>query len=156
MLFLDDDVEMSTDAIRTLFSVMRSEGLHLAQPALTADSSSHFRTLYAVAGGRSCRRVNAVEIMAPALSREALHACGAAFGVGISGYGVDILLGESVTKTFGSTVAVIDSALARHSQPVDLKDGSFYRFMVEWGIDPHVEMWILLDEYGLSREISEL
>ncbi|MDR3372228.1 MAG: DUF707 domain-containing protein, partial [Ancalomicrobiaceae bacterium] len=153
VLFLDDDVEISAAAIGQLFSVMAQEHLHLAQPALTADSSSHHRVLTVAEGSQRCRQVSAVEIMMPALSREAIEAVGPLFGAGVSGYGIDFLLGKAVSDRFGAAVAVVDAAVARHAAPVDLGNGPFYRLLAQFGLDPHVEMWTLIAEYGLMRTI---
>ncbi len=156
VLFLDDDVEISAPAINEFFSIMAREQLDLAQPALTPDSISAFACLLAQPGGPPIRRFNTVEIMAPALSARALARCGWVFGGGISGYGVDLLLGAAVRAQFGETVAVINNITARHTRPPDKQGGAFYRFMTASGIDPMAEMRVLLNEHGLTHGIKPL
>ncbi|WP_029351391.1 DUF707 domain-containing protein [Bosea sp. 117] len=153
VLFLDDDVEIGAGAIARLFDTMRAEGLDCAQPALTADSHSRYPELLARDGG-GVRRLTALEIMMPALSRRALAECGWVFGEGISGYGVDLLLGEDVRRRFGETVAVVDGVLARHTATPDLQGGSFYRFLASRGINPLVELSLLRAAQDLPLTIS--
>jgi hypothetical protein len=102
------------------------------------------------------RLFNAVEIMAPALSSRALQQCGWAFGEGISGYGIDFLLGAEVRKIFGDKVAVINVVAARHTRPPDKESGEFYRFLAMYGIDPLVEGRDLLRVHGMANGIRAL
>ncbi|MCK0198009.1 hypothetical protein MWN34_13930 [Ancylobacter sp. 6x-1] len=154
VLFLDDDVEIAPETIATFFAVMDSERLDLAQPSLTADSSSYFPVLMQQ-GGRAApwRPVTAVEIMMPALSRRALETCGSVFARGISGYGIDILLGAQV-RSLGWRVGVVDRAVARHATPVDSENGTFYRYLKSRRIDPMIEMWDMLDGSGETNRIE--
>ena len=156
VLFLDDDVEMHAPAINELFSIMAREQLDLAQPALTPDSISAFPSLLTQPGGAPIRRFNTVEIMAPALSARALARCGWVFGSGISGYGVDLLLGSEVRAQFGNTVALINNITARHTRPPDKQGGAFYRFMTASSIDPMAEMRVLIKKHGLTHGIRPL
>ncbi|MDE8348837.1 MAG: hypothetical protein POG74_05040 [Acidocella sp.] len=155
-LFLDDDVEMDAAAINDFFSIMERCELDLAQPALTTDSVASFKELLVQPDGAPVRPFNCVEIMAPSLSSRALQHCGWVFGVGISGFGVDMLLGAEVHKQFGNTVAVINTITARHARPQDRQDGAFYRYMAANSINPMVELYVLLEEHNIPLAITAL
>lgn len=153
VLFLDDDVEIGAEAVEELFRIMRAEGLDCAQPALTEDSFSHYTLLKAQPGG-GVRRLNAVEIMMPALSRRALETCGWVFGETISGYGVDLLLGPQVRRHFGETVAVVDAVAARHAGRPDLESGTFYSFLARHDISAIIELNVLRVTHELPETIE--
>ena len=156
VLFLDDDIGLSTQDIDRLFAIMREAGLDLAQPALTRDSYGSFPALYRRKYRRGFRRLNYVEIMAPAFSRRALIANKDNFAKAISGFAVDTLIGALCRRLFGDTVAVIDAVAAEHKRPIDLDGGALYRFLSSKGIDPRVEMHVLESEAGLKHGLREV
>jgi hypothetical protein len=156
VLFLDDDILLSAPDINRLFEIMRDEKLDFAQPSLTPESYGSFPALFHKADSPGPRRVNYVEIMAPALSRRALVAAKDCFGAGISGFAVDSLIGKTVRENFGDTVAVIDAVAARHTREIDLGGGALYRFLSAKGIDPLVEMHVLEAEAGLEHGLREI
>jgi hypothetical protein len=155
LLFLDDDIELSAAQIADLFECMRDNGLDLAQPALAKGSDGSFPVLFQEAGSSDFRKVNYVEIMMPAFSRRALAASAACFGTGVSGFGVDVLIGATVAKSFGRNIAVVDKVAARHLRPIDLEGGALYRYLSANGVDPGVEMWTILAENGLEHDLVE-
>jgi hypothetical protein len=69
VLFLDDDIGITSEQIAEFFAVMKAQQLDFAQPALTADSFGSFPALYHKADSPGFRRVNYDEIMMPALTR---------------------------------------------------------------------------------------
>jgi hypothetical protein len=156
VLLLDDDIQLSAPDIDRLFAIMRAEKLDFAQPSLTPDSYGSFPALFYKADSPGLRRVNYVEIMAPALSRRGLIAAKECFGAGISGFAVDSLIGKKIRDTFGDTVAVIDTVAARHTREIDLGGGALYRFLSAKGIDPLVEMHVLEAEAGLEHGLREI
>ena len=156
VLFLDDDIELSAENIDRLFSIMRDEKLDLAQPALTPDSYGSFPVLYRQNYGPGFRRLNYVEIMAPAFSRRALIANKDNFAKAISGFAVDTLIGARCRRLFGDTVAVIDAVAAEHKRPIDLDGGALYRFLSSKGIDPRVEMHVLESQAGVTHGLREV
>ncbi len=155
VLFLDDDIDLSAAQIADFFECMRGNGLDLAQPALAAGSHGWFPVLFRKAGSPGFRKVNYVEIMMPALSRRALAASADCFRQGISGFGVDVLVGATVTKKFGPNVAVVDKVAALHLRAIDLEGGALYRYLSANGVDPSVEMWTILAENGLEPDLAE-
>jgi hypothetical protein len=155
VLFLDDDIELTPAQISDFFAVMRDNGLDYAQPALTKGSYGSFPALFQKPDSPGFRRVNHVEIMMPALSRRALEASADCFHQGISGFGVDALVGDRIGKLFGPTIAVVDRVAARHARPIDLDGGPLYRYLSANGIDPGVEMWTILAENHLDHGLQE-
>ncbi len=155
LLFLDDDIELSAGQIADFFECMRDNKLDLAQPALAKDSDGSFPVLFQKVGSSGFRKVNYVEIMMPAFSRRALAASADCFRQGISGFGVDVLIGATVAKIFGPNIAVVDKVAARHLRAIDLEGGALYRYLAANGVDPSVEMWTILAENGLGNDLVE-
>lgn len=155
VLFLDDDIDLSPAQLALFFETMRDNGLDFAQPALREGSYGSFPALFHKKDSAGFRRVNYVEIMMPALSRRALAAVGNCFSQGISGFGVDALIGARVARLFGPTIAVVDRVTARHERPIDLEGGPLYRYLSANGVDPGVEMWTILAENHLEHGLSE-
>jgi hypothetical protein len=155
VLFLDDDIAIAPPRLNEFFAMMKMHGLDLAQPALAAGSYGSFPALFQKKGSPGFRLVNYVEIMMPALSRRALLATRDCFAQGVSGFGVDALVGDTVHRLFGPHIAVIDSVSARHDRPIDLDGGPLYRYLSANGIDPGVEMWTILAENGLEHGLKE-
>jgi hypothetical protein len=157
VLFLDDDVETGADGIEALFRAMMAEKLDLAQPALTADSSTAYAFLKRPSAGPGVRRVSSVEIMAPALTRRALESAKWAFAESVSGWGSDLLLGPAVRSAFGpNSVGLIGSVAFRHAAPVDLRAGAYYAFLRRYGVDPGHEANRIAVDFGVERFLRRL
>ena len=155
VLFLDDDIDISAAQIADFFGLMSENGLDLAQPALAKGSDGSFPILFQKAGSPGLRRINYVEIMMPAFSRRALAASADCFRQGISGFGVDVLIGATIAKEFGPNIAVVDKVAARHLRAIDLEGGALYRYLSANGVDASVEMWTILAENGLGHDVVE-
>jgi hypothetical protein len=157
VLFLDDDVEISAEGIDALFRTMTAEKLDLAQPALTADSSTAYPFLKRPSAGTGVTRVSSVEIMAPALTRRALEGAKWVFAESVSGWGADLLLGPAVRSAFGpNSVGVVGSVAVRHAAPVDLSAGAFYTFLRRYGVDPGHEANRVAVDFGVERFLKPL
>ncbi|MGB7973479.1 MAG: hypothetical protein WCF81_03820 [Roseiarcus sp.] len=157
VLFLDDDVEIDAQGIEALFRAMTAEKLDLAQPALTADSSTAYAFLKRPSAGPGVTRVSSVEIMAPALTRRALERAKWAFAESVSGWGTDLLLGPAVRSAFGpNSVGLIGSVAVRHAAPVDLGAGAFYAFLRRYGVDPGQEANRIAVDFGVERFLRPL
>jgi hypothetical protein len=156
VLFLDDDVEINAESIDALFRVMTAEKLDLAQPALTADSSTAYSFLKRPFAGANVMRVSSVEIMAPALTRRALECANWVFAESVSGWGSDLLLGPAVRSAYGPrSVGVIGSVAVRHVTPVDFA-GAFYEFLRRYGVDPGHEANRIAVDFGVERFLRPL
>jgi hypothetical protein len=156
-LFLDDDVEISSEQIEALFRAMTAEKLDLAQPALTADSATAYPFLKKPSVGSGVTRVSSVEIMAPVLTRRALQSASWVFAESVSGWGADLLLGPAVRSACGSmSVGVIGSVAVRHGTPVDLAASAFYAFLRRYGVDPGHEANRIAIDFGIERFLRPL
>lgn len=155
ILCLDDDIELSAAQIAKFFVIMAENKLDLAQPALAKGSHGSFPVLFAKEKSPGWRKISYVEIMAPAFSRRALFAAQKCFDAGVSGFGVDALIGATIRQKFGDGVAVIDRIAAHHRREIDLEGGALYRFLSARGIDPGVELGIILADHGLEQAIVE-
>ncbi len=150
VLFLDDDVGLSTADVDRLFAIVAAHGLDLAQASLTAASACAFAVLKQPEAGVGLTPLTSVEIMMPVVSRRALRDCGWVFGEGISGWAVDFLLGAAVRARFGNTVALVGDVVAAHERPIDTTDGAFYRFLRAHGIEASTEAGRIAVRHGIE------
>ena len=132
VLFLDDDIVLSSPALSRFFAEMDRSGLDLAQPSLTADSTCVWPVLKQPAVGPGVRLINAVEIMMPAATRFALSEPGGRSARAISGYGVDLLLGHEVVDRLGGKAGVIGTVVAVHEKPIDDATAASTRSCARW------------------------
>ncbi len=154
VLFLDDDVELSSRSVDELFAKMEQAGLDLAQPSLSAESVCSWPVLKQPSVGTNVRGLNTVEIMMPALSRLALRTASWTFDRSVSGYGVDLLLGREIVDRRGRKAGVIGSVVATHRKPIDSRGGSFYKFLRSSGINPKFELWTIMKEFEIECAIK--
>lgn len=150
VLFLDDDVEITTAGIDRLFALFTERRLDLAQASLTQESSCAFAILKQPLAGNGVRGLTAIEIMMPVVSRRALEACGSAFSEGISGWAVDFLLSAEVRRRFGDRIALIGEVVAKHERDIDLSEGAFYRYLRSHGIEATTEAGRIAERFGVE------
>jgi len=155
VLLLDDDIVVSMAGLAALFATCRAHRLDLAQMALSDGSSCIWDCLYA-RGRKGVRRLNAVEIMMPVLSRKALLACEGDFGRSISGFGLDLLMASRVATPDGANIAIVDDIVVDHLKPVDDASGAYYRLLRSRMINPKAELWRLVEEHELETSIREI
>ena len=139
VLFLDDDIAITDDAIDRLFDTVAAHGLDLAQPSLTPTSFCAFEIIKQPAAGRGLTPLTTIEIMMPVVSKRVLTECGWVFSEGVSGWAVDFLLGVEVRKRFGNRIALIGDVVAAHERAIDTEDGAFYRFLRGHGVEAAFE-----------------
>lgn len=156
VLFLDDDIEISPSQIDDLFRATESHGLFLSQPSLTPDSHCIWPALFRKSNQPGVRYLNAVEIMMPLLSAEALDLCLPHFHRSVSGFGLDLLFGHLVNLFGSRRVGIFDDISVRHAKPIDDKSGTYYELMRTNHINPKAELWNLIKEFGLDMGIREL
>jgi hypothetical protein len=155
VLLLDDDILTSMDAVEGLFAACQQHELDLAQMSLSDNSSCIWESLYA-RGRRGLRRLNAVEIMMPALSRRALTVCALDFSRSVSGFGLDLLMAKRMAAPDCANIAVLDEFVAEHVKPVDDASGAYYSFLRSRLINPKAELWRLVEQFDLDRDIREV
>jgi len=156
VLFLDDDILVTEEAITQLFEIAESHDLKLAQPSLTL-GSSHTWSVLLTRPDSLMRALNTVEIMMPLVSRDALKLGSYLFAHSISGWGLDFALGDLVNQRFGpGRVAVIDAVSFLHAKAIDLVQGAYYRMLRENQISPLVEERVMGLLYGAKGPIQEI
>lgn len=154
VLFLDDDVLIQEDDITRLFILADTLALQLAQPAVAPGSANTWPVLLRRQNTVG-RHVNAVEIMMPMISREALALGCHLFAHSISGWGLDFALGDLVNQAFGPRrVAVIDAVSAFHAKAIDVTHGAYYRMLRDYGISALIEERLMNLLYGASGPID--
>lgn len=146
--FPDDDLEISTRSINTLFRICRRYHLSLAQPSVSNSDVIHFftrRRLYSV-----LRYVNFVELMCPLFSREALFKVIDTFAINRSGYGIDWLWAERLKK---ENIAVVDAVSVYHARK--LFSGEFYKKLNSLDVSFDKEGDCLLQRKELKVEYKQ-
>jgi len=156
VLFLDDDIEIDPMQVDDLFRASEAAGLELSQASLTPDSHCMWPTLFRRSAQRGTRYLNAVEIMMPLMSAQALQICLPHFRKSISGFGLDLLFGSLVSSARPRSVGILDDISVRHGKPIDDKAGAYYEFMRTNHINPKAELWKLITEFGLDKQIREV
>ncbi len=156
VLFLDNDIALEARDIERLFATMREHGLDLAQASLSPESDCVWPVFKQPNVGDGLRRVNSVEIMMPCLSRRALVNVGWAFSESVSGFGSDLLLGHCMEQSGGVRAAVIGSVVAHHEKKIDDRGGEFYSFMRRNNINPKLELWFIMNRYGVKPAFEYL
>ena len=156
VLFLDNDIALGARDIERLFATMREHELDLAQASLSAESDCVWPVFKQPNVGDGVRRVNSAEIMMPCLSRRALVKVGWAFSESVSGFGVDLLLGHGMAQQGIVRAAVIGSVVAHHEKKIDEKGGEFYSFMRRSNINPKLELWFIMNRYGVKPSFDYL
>ena len=91
VLFLDDDIYISSSDIEKLFETMVAYGLDLCSKlSLSPNSGCHFDILKRPNAGLALTPLTAVEIMMPVISNRALRECGWVFQEGGQRMGASI------------------------------------------------------------------
>jgi len=139
---LDNDIEISTDELNTLFLTGHALGLDLFQAALSSDSHTNYPGLKARAGSY-VRPSGFVEIMMPVFSRRALELCWHTFGDSESGWGLDVVWPKYLA---GHRIAIVDAVVARHGRPVE--SGSW---KLSNGLTPQQELEAVASRHSVAR-----
>jgi hypothetical protein len=155
VLFLDDDILVTEDAITRLFMIAQSQDLKLAQPSV-APGSAHTWSVLLTRPDSVMRTLNTVEVMMPLVSRDALRLGGHLFARSISGWGLDFALGDLVNRHLGSgRIAVIDAVSFLHAKTIDVVQGAYYHMLRENQLSPLVEERVMGLLYGAKGPIQE-
>ena len=157
VLFLDDDIALEADDIARLFAIMDRHGIALAQPLLTPDSDCVWPVFRDARHAGRIVPVNSVEVMMPAFSRDALRRLAGTFAETVSGFGIDLLWGQTLAaEREAGRIALIGEVCARHQKGIDDVDGAFYVFLANHGINPKLELWMMMSMYGVVPEFRTL
>ena len=150
VLFLDDDILVSTGKLNRLFEICREKKLDLAQMTLSENSHCVWKLFYSQPS-KTLRYVSGVEIMMPVLSRRALIETGRDFSRSVSGFGLDLLAGKKLINDKRDNIAVIDQVVAEHTKPIDQGGGGYYSYLRSRHINAKAELWHLVTTFGLDR-----
>lgn len=148
--FLDDDLEISFEDVDIFFKMMSELGLSLAQPSLSKDSPISF---FITTNDTEClaRYTNFVEIMMPAFSQAAFRLCVETFDKAISGWGLDYvwpkMLGYPDQK-----IGIVDAIVVKHTKPMDVSGGAFYRYLKSLGVNAREELLQLRKDFCISDD----
>lgn len=137
----DDDILIDGDNILELFESMKSNSLHIAQPALTNSYFTYEHTLKKKF--TKLRYTNFVEMMAPCFSQVAIKQTLFTFNENPSGWGIEFHWPKIIGFT-GNEMAVLDHIIAIHTRPVQS-----YRNQHLFELDNY------LHKYQLNSEIIE-
>jgi len=123
IFILDDDIQISTDAINETFEILHKYELWLCQPAYSKESFTDWPIIKSKKGN-ILRYTNFVEVSAMMFSQYAFQKCLSVFFDSITGYGVDVmlafLLGYPKDK-----IAIIDSVECSHPFRRDSEMGKY-------------------------------
>ena len=112
--FIDEDIDVSVDALNKLFQVGELLDLSLFQPALS--KRSHYSHEFSRVDPNSyVRPTTFVEIMVPFFSHDALMKCAPTFTLSELGWGLEYLWNE-ILRSQG--MAIIDRFPVTHIRPV--------------------------------------
>lgn len=149
---IDDDIKIDFECVDQLFACMGRFGLALAQPSLSSESHL-FWEITRNEPDSMLRYTNFVEVMMPAFSQSAFQRCVDTFDKSISSWGLDFVW----PKVLGyppNGIGIFDCITAAHTKKVDIKEGAFYKYLENLGIDPAAELNQVINAYGLSGDIS--
>lgn len=143
-VFADDDIEITTEAINTLFETAARERLELAQPGLTPDS--YFSAIHHLRSASfRLRYTTYVEVMFPCLSRAALMRLLPYAADTPTGFGLDLIWARLEADN-RYRAAIIDTISMRHTRPV----GSVItRKLEEQGRDNRVIGEAMMERFGM-------
>jgi hypothetical protein len=112
--FIDEDIDVSVDALNNLFKTGELFGLTVFQGALTP--RSHYSHEFARMQPNSyLRATNFVEIMAPFFSHQALEKCARTFTMSELGWGLEYVWND-ILRSEG--MAIVDKFPMTHIRPV--------------------------------------
>jgi hypothetical protein len=148
--FLDDDILLSAQTIRLIFSFAEAKNLDLAQPCLTENSfSSHPQTIQKNIPEKPFQKTNYVEIMNVLASKRALEVIMPTFESVVYGWGLEpvwekLLDNNKGFTKFGGLVGIISGISVEHTKPV----GSRHTY-TKFGGDAGSEMQSTMAKYGV-------
>ncbi|MFL5742812.1 MAG: hypothetical protein ACJ75B_21515 [Flavisolibacter sp.] len=142
--FLDDDIEINTREINSIFLLSRAFQSSISQAALTHDSFCSWK-MFRQQKNSFCRFVGQIEVMAPLFHRDALIKCLPSFVGNRSSWGVDSVWSKILDYPKDKLI-VFDTVLMRHTQPVG--GGELYQKI---GIDPHEDWNAVVKKFNAKK-----
>jgi hypothetical protein len=143
--FPDDDIEIETKQINSLFALSKGFDSAISTASLTKDSFCSW-PIFKQNAGCFCRFLGQIEVMAPLFNRNALEICLPTFTGNRSSWGIDAVWSKLLDYPEDKLI-VFDQVLMRHTQPVG--KGELYNKL---GVDPHLEWTEVTRRYGARKE----
>jgi hypothetical protein len=93
--------------------------------------------------------------MMPAFSRRALDMLVPYFVYSVSGFGLDLLFAK-IAADAGFTAAVIDKIQVQHDSAIDQQTGAYYEYLRSFDINSKLELWRLMEMFGLENQFYQV
>jgi hypothetical protein len=142
--FLDDDIDLCTVDINTMFENARLFHADICQAALSHDSFCSW-PIFKQEKACFCRFVGQIEVMAPLFSRDALKICLHSFIANKSSWGMDSVWSKLLDYPEDKLI-VFDNVAMRHTMPVG--NGELYQKL---GVSPHEEWTTIAKQFGAKK-----
>jgi hypothetical protein len=156
IMIMDDDLlpNRASD-FDILFNYAKAFNFSVCQPALSHDSFHSWEvTLRSPAF--HVRYTNFVECMAPIFSKSGLYKLKPEIQIAISGCGLDLIFSECFDLS-ESNIGIVDDVWFKHTKPIDVDGGAFYKHLRLNGVDPVAETKEFLIRHQLkTKEIKTL
>jgi len=127
--FPDDDIEMDTRQINTLFQLSQAHDTWISQASLTADSFCSW-PFFKTRKGSFCRYVGQIEVMAPLFNSKILIQCLPTFKLNKSSWGLDAVW-PKILQYPETKLVIFDAVVMKHTKRVGM--GELYQIK---GVDP--------------------
>ncbi|MEJ7911905.1 MAG: DUF707 domain-containing protein [Chitinophagaceae bacterium] len=142
--FLDDDIDIDTQGINSMFTLSRTFKSSISQAALSQDSFCSW-AMFKQQKNSFCRFVGQIEVMAPLFDAPSLRACLPSFIGNRSSWGVDSVW-PAILKYPRDKLVVFDSVIMKHTLPVG--GGELY---VKIGVNPHDEWTSIAKQFNAKK-----
>lgn len=148
---LDDDIEISTEAVNDLFRYMREFHLKIAQPSLVMSYYTYEHTLH----NPTCklRYTNFVEMMMPCFSREALVKVLPTFEEKVRWCGIEWHW-PVLVDTNKRDIAIIDDVKAVHGRKIQSFQEEYMKKLIQYFQDNQLDGSI--SEYGYIPQAHDV
>ena len=155
VMIADDDIlPTKENDINHIFEYARKFNFDICQPSLTHDSFCYW-DITLRSPSFHVRFTNFVECMMPVFSLSSLKKLRFEISQAVSGCGLDLIFSEHFYKS--GSLGIIDDISFKHTKPIDIKNGVFYKHLRDHGIDPVAETKAFLDRHNLmTKEILTL
>jgi len=143
--FPDDDIEIDTRRINTIFQLSHAHDTWISQASLTADSLCSW-PFFKTRKGSFCRYVGQIEVMAPLFNRESLKQCLPTFQLNKSSWGLDAVW-PKILQYPETKLVVFDTVTMKHSRRVGM--GELYQIK---GVDPYKDWEEITTAFQAKKE----
>lgn len=143
--FLDDDIDIDTLQINTLFALSRAFRSAISCASLSKDSFCSW-PIFRQEPNSFCRFVGQIEVMAPLFSSEALRLCLSSFTGNRSSWGIDSVWSKMLGYPKDKLI-VFDEVVMKHTLPVG--GGELYRKIQ---VDPHEDWDYVVAKFDARKQ----